>query len=411
MKIVSVVGARPNIVKLAPIHKSLSRCYEHIIVHTGQHYDYEMSDLFFKELQVPKPDINLGIGSWPPVVQVGEMIKRLGIEFRGNQGVKKKRTAVKPGLVLVYGDTNSTFAGAFAASANNIPVAHVEAGLRSFDRRMPEERNRILTDHLSDILFAPTDTAVDNLKHENVMGKIVNSGDISVELINDAWKFSKRSSILKKLRLRPKSFILFTMHRAESTDSEANLKTIVKTFQQLGNRKLELFLKKKVHDTGYSKHYTRNHRVKSSIDNEIKVVFPIHPRTEKMLKMNGLYEDLISCENVKITKPVGYIDFIRLVKDACKVVTDSGGVQKEAFLLSVPCITIRKSTEWIETVSAGWNILTGFKRNEILNNILHWHPNISEKTKKKSEKKGHSTFGRGNTTEIILRSIVSRYGR
>lgn len=411
MKIVSVVGARPNIVKMAPIHKSLSRYCEHIIVHTGQHYDYEMTDLFFKELQVREPDINLGIGSGPPGAQVGEMIKRLEIELSGNQKSNKKSAALNPGLVLVYGDTNSTLAGAFAAAANGIPVAHVEAGLRSFDRRMPEERNRILTDHLSNILFAPTETAVKNLKHENVMGDIVNSGDISVELVRYAWKFSKRSPIIKRLNLRPKSYVLFTMHRAESTDSEANLKTTIKTFQNLGNRKVYPSLSDKVHDTTYARHHIKNLRFGPENRNQINVVFPLHPRTEKMLKISGLYRDLIRCSNVVVTKPLGYIDFIRLVKDCYKVITDSGGVQKEAFLLSVPCITIRNSTEWVETVSAGWNVLTGFRRNEILNKVLEWHPNVSAKYRRKHGVKVRSTFGRGNTSEIIRRYIISRPGK
>jgi len=190
MKIVSVVGARPNFVKLAPIHKSLAKYCDHVIVHTGQHYDYEMSDIFFKELQIPKPDINLGIGSASPGEQLAEMIK--GVEAVLGYGQKETLdsgggVASKPNLVLVYGDTNSTLAGAFAASVNNIPVAHIEAGLRSFDKRMPEERNRILTDHLSDLLFAPTGTAARNLKDEHAAGRIISSGDVSVEVVNEAW--------------------------------------------------------------------------------------------------------------------------------------------------------------------------------------------------------------------------------
>ena len=220
MKIVSVVGARPNFVKLAPVHKSLSKYCDHIIIHTGQHYDYEMSDIFFKELRIPEPDSNLGVGSATPGEQTSEMIKRLEIEFGCNQrerGEEGVGVTSKPSLVLVYGDTNSTFAGAFAALINNIPVAHIEAGLRSFDSRMAEELNRILTDHSSDMLFAPTDTAVRNLKNEHVAGRIINSGDVSVEVVEEAWKFSKNSTILKELRLESKSFILFTMHRAESS--------------------------------------------------------------------------------------------------------------------------------------------------------------------------------------------------
>ncbi|MGH9978509.1 MAG: UDP-N-acetyl glucosamine 2-epimerase, partial [Nitrososphaeraceae archaeon] len=360
MKIVSVVGARPNFVKLAPVHKSLSKYCDHIIIHTGQHYDYEMSDIFFKELRIPEPDINLGVGSATLGEQTSEMIKRLEIEFGCNQREFGERVGIasKPSLVLVYGDTNSTFAGAFAASINKIPVAHIEAGLRSFDRRMPEELNRILTDHSSDILFAPTDTAARNLKNEHAAGRAINSGDISVEVVEEAWKFSKNSAILKELRLESKSFILFTMHRAESTVSYENLKTMIETFKELNERKIESVssssvAKQKVSSSGdYSLRAVNNDTRLS-----LQIVFPVHPRTEKLLKSYGLYEELIGCQNVTVTKPLGYIDFLRLIRESYKVVTDSGGLQKEAYLCSVPCITIRRSTEWVETLDQGWNKL------------------------------------------------------
>ncbi|MGH9912269.1 MAG: UDP-N-acetyl glucosamine 2-epimerase [Nitrososphaeraceae archaeon] len=413
MKIVSVVGARPNFVKLAPIHSELSKYCEHVIIHTGQHYDYEMSDVFFKELSIPQPDINLEVGSGPPGEQIGEMIRRLEAEFGNNYKKTTKKIGIssKPNLVLVYGDTNSTFAGALAASVNQIPVAHVEAGLRSFDRRMPEERNRILTDHLSSILFAPTKTGMRNLKREHAVGKVVNSGDISVEVMCQAWKFSKKSSILKELGLRSKSFILFTMHRAESTDAFANLKIITRVFQDLEKRKFDWLAPvasrsgsledDNVNDTG---------RMDSSNYDSMRVVFPLHPRTEKSFKSYGLYNDLIKTKNVIITKPLGYIDFLRLVKESYKVITDSGGVQKEAFLFSVPCITIRRSTEWIETLSGGWNVLTSFNRSKILNNILD-ERRLSDKSSKNNSKKRRSIFGTGNTSKIIRKYIVSRYGR
>lgn len=409
MKIVSVVGARPNFVKLAPVHKSLSQYCEHIIIHTGQHYDYEMSDIFFKELRIPEPDINLGVGSATLGEQTSEMIKRLEIEFGCNQrecgdegGVG---VASKPSLVLVYGDTNSTFAGAFAASINKIPVAHIEAGLRSFDRRMPEELNRILTDHSSDMLFAPTDTAVRNLKNEHVAGRITNSGDISVEVVEEAWKFSKNSTILKELRLESKSFILFTMHRAESTDSYENLKTIIETFKELNERKIESvssspMVKQKVSSSGdYSLRPANN-----DTRHCLQIVFPVHPRTEKLLKSYGLYEELVGCENVTITKPLGYIDFLRLIRESYKVVTDSGGLQKEAYLCSVPCITIRMSTEWVETLDQGWNKLCAFDKDEIVDLVL---------SQDLEPKKNNSRliFGRGNTSEIIRDAIIYRYNK
>jgi UDP-N-acetylglucosamine 2-epimerase len=405
MKIVSVVGARPNFVKLAPVHKSLSQYCEHIIIHTGQHYDYEMSDIFFKELRIPEPGINLGVGSATLGEQTSEMIKRLEIEFGCNQREFGEGVGIasKPSLVLVYGDTNSTFAGAFAASINKIPVAHIEAGLRSFDRRMPEELNRILTDHLSDTLFAPTDTAARNLKNEHVAGRVINSGDISVEVVEEAWKFSKNSAILKELRLESKSFILFTIHRAESTVSYENLKTMIETFKELNERKIESVssspvAKQKVSSSGdYSLRAVNN-----DTRLRLQIVFPVHPRTEKLLKSYGLYEELIGCQNVTVTKPLGYIDFLRLIRESYKVVTDSGGLQKEAYLCSVPCITIRRSTEWVETLDQGWNKLCAFDKDKIVDLVLSQDP---------EPKKNNSRliFGGGNTSKIIRDAIIYRY--
>lgn len=408
MKIVSVVGARPNFVKLAPVHKSLSKYCDHIIIHTGQHYDHEMSEIFFKELLIPEPDINLGVGSATPGEQTSEMIKRLEIEFGCNQrecGEEGVGVASKPSLVLVYGDTNSTFAGAFAASINNIPVAHIEAGLRSFDSRMPEELNRILTDHSSDMLFAPTDTAVRNLKNEHVAGRIINSGDISVEVVEEAWKFSKNSTILKELRLESKSFILFTMHRAENTDSYENLKTMIETFEELKEGKIKTGSSS---PAGKQKVSSSGDNIPHAINNDtrhcLQIVFPVHPRTEKLLKSYGLYEELIGCENVTITKPLGYVDFLRLIHESYKVVTDSGGLQKEAYLCSVPCITIRRSTEWVETLDQGWNKLCTFDKDEIVDLVLSQDPEPKMNNSR-------LIFGRGNTSEIIRDAIIYRYNK
>jgi UDP-N-acetylglucosamine 2-epimerase len=405
MKIVSVVGARPNFVKLGPVHKSLSRYCDHIIIHTGQHYDYEMSDIFFKELQIPRPDINLGIGSTSPGEQIGKMISGVEAElgFGQSQGDVSEGVASKPDLVIVYGDTNSTLAGAFAASVNNIPVAHIEAGLRSFDRRMPEERNRILTDHLSDFLFAPTGTAARNLKDEHAAGRIITSGDISVEVVNEASSFSRNSAILEELSLESKSFILFTMHRAESTGSYSNLKVVVESFQELKNRTHEqssssALMQPKIRGMGSSssadEYKVRGH--------QLQVVFPIHPRTEKIFKTYGLYDELVGLENVKIIKPLGYIDFLRLLKESHKVVTDSGGLQKEAYLCSIPCITIRKSTEWVETLQGGWNKLCSFNKDEIVDVILQPSPSL-----KKNH--GEDIFGCGNASEIIRDALIFGY--
>ena len=352
MKIASVVGARPNFVKLIPVHKAISKVADHTIIHTGQHYDYEMSEVFFKEFDLPRPNFDLEIGSNTPCFQIGEMIKKLEQLFLSS----------KLDSVIVYGDTNSTFAGALAAEKCGIQIAHVEAGLRSFDRRMPEEINRILTDHLSNYLFAPTDTAIENLNKENVSGKIIFSGDISVEIVNEAVRLSSRSSILNDNSLEPKKYILCTMHRAENTASEDTLIPVIQAFETLS---------------------------------EIQIVFPIHPRTEKILKEKNLFERLKNCKNVKLIKPVGYIDFIKLMKNASKIITDSGGIQKESYLLSVPCITIRKNTEWVETVTAGWNLITDTDTDKIVNAARAWNPS----------RKIEPIFGNGQTSNLIKETL------
>lgn len=357
MRIASVVGARPNFVKLAPIHEKLKSFSDHTIIHTGQHYDYELSEIFFKEFRLPQPDYNLAVGSGKPGEQIGEMIKRLEQVF----------LKASYDLVIVYGDTNSTFAGSLSANRLGVKVAHVESGLRSFDRRMPEETNRILTDHLSDYLFAPTVTAVMNLRNEHVLGKIIYTGDISVELVRKASTIASKSRILEKLDVRPKSYLLFTMHRAENTNSKGLL-SIIKAFEQL---------------------------------KEYKIVFPIHPRTEGILKEYNMFERLKRCKSVNIVDPIGYIEFIRLIQDASKVITDSGGVQKEAYLCSVPCITIRRNTEWVETVDLGWNILTDTITAKIVAAVRNWEPHGRTKP----------IFGDGRTSTRIgnfIKSLIDK---
>lgn len=354
MKIASVVGARPNFIKLIPIHKAFNDILDHTIIHTGQHYDYELSEIFFKEFNLPKPNFDLEIGSGNSCFQIGEMIKKLEQIF----------LQAHFDLVLVYGDTNSTFSGALAATKCNIGVAHVEAGLRSFDRRMPEEINRILTDHLSQYLFAPTQTAVNNLNREGLSERVVYTGDISVEIIKEAVRLATKSKILDQLQLAPKSYVLFTMHRAENTVSENNLMSVLRAFEILS---------------------------------EIQILFPIHPRTEKVLKEKNLYKRLEKCQNVRLMKPVGYIDFIKLMQNAKKIMTDSGGIQKEAYLLSVPCVTIRKNTEWIETVEVGWNRLTDTDTGKIVQAMREWMPTQNPKP----------ILGMGQTSNIIKDLITS----
>jgi UDP-N-acetylglucosamine 2-epimerase len=350
MKVASVVGARPNFVKMGPVHKSLnSSGIEHLIVHTGQHYDYEMSDIFFSDFELPKPDIHLGVGSGSSCFQIGEMIKRL----------EQKLTETHVDLVLVYGDTNSTLAGAICANKSNIKLGHIEAGLRSYDSTIPEENNRILTDHLSDYLFAPTQNAVNNLKREKIRGTVYYTGDLSVEIIDGVKVISKHSKILDVLSLKSRSYVLLTMHRAENTSSKYYFIQLLNAFESLFDK---------------------------------TIVFPIHPRTKKMFKTFGLLDRLLKCSNVKTLLPVGYIDFIALLQNASKVVTDSGGIQKEAYLLKVPCITMRKNTEWVETIKGRWNVLTGVDSRKIVEAVRRPYP---------SSKYSKSVFGNGRTSQII----------
>ena len=354
MKVASIVGARPNIVKMGPVHKSLdSSGIEHLIVHTGQHYDYEMSEIFFNDFELPKPDIHLGVGSGTSCFQIGEIIQRL----------ERKITEKDIDLVLVYGDTNSTLAGAICANKRNMKLGHIEAGLRSYDFTMPEENNRILTDHLSNYLFAPTKNAVNNLKKEKIRGKVYYTGDLSVEIIATIKAISTQSKILDILGLKSRSYFLLTMHRAENTSSRDYFIHLLKTFESL-------------------------------ID--ITFVFPIHPRTKKMFKTFGLLERLLKCPNVKTLLPVGYIDFIALLQNALKVVTDSGGIQKEAYLLKIPCITIRKNTEWVETIKGHWNVLTGVDSKKIVDAIKRPSPTSNY---------SKSVFGNGKTSGIISELI------
>jgi UDP-GlcNAc3NAcA epimerase len=238
MRIVSVVGARPNFIKMAPLHKAISNFSHHTIIHTGQHYDFALSEIFFEQFDLPHPDFDLNVGSGTACYQMGEMIKRLESILLDLNNNNNNNSSKKIDLVLVYGDTNSTFAGAFSAMKCGIKVAHVESGLRSFDRQMPEETNRVLTDHISNYLFAPTKTAVANLARENVSGNVFFTGDIGVEVLRDAVHISStKSEILARLKLSPKSYILFTMHRAENTESESNLISVIRAFEILAGSK------------------------------------------------------------------------------------------------------------------------------------------------------------------------------
>ena len=329
MKIASVVGARPNFVKLAPVSRELRKRFNEIIIHTGQHYNYEMDKIFFDDLKIPVPDYHLGIGSGSHGQQTGDMLRK----------VEKILVAEKPDAVLVFGDTNSTLAGALAAAKLHIKVIHVEAGLRSYDRKMPEEVNRVLVDHCSDLLLCPTQTAVENLQKEGLTQDVYLTGDVMVDVEMDCIQIAeKRSHILEDLGLEPKGYCLATVHRASNTDDPRKAQAIAEALQEVGN-----------------------------------IIFPCHPRAEKCLRQYGLWDDL--SKKVGIIKPVGYLDMLMLEKNARLIFTDSGGVQKEAYLLGVPCITLRDETEWIETIQDGWNILAGANKDYIIELARSFMPN------------------------------------
>jgi UDP-GlcNAc3NAcA epimerase len=323
MKIISVVGARPQFIKLSALSKELRKKHQEIILHTGQHYDDELSKIFFSQLSIPKPDYHLGIGSAEHGEQTGRMLK----------GIEEVLFFEKPDLLIVYGDTNSTLAGALAGAKQNIPVAHVEAGLRSFKKSMPEEINRVLTDHISSLLFCPTKTSVQNLRKEGITRGVHLVGDVMYDSLREHIKSAeKNSQIMKKLNLSKKDFYLITIHRAENTDIKENLKKIVQILAGLDK----------------------------------KTVFPIHPRTKKCLSEFGLLDKLESKQHLFLIDPVSYLEMLVLEKNARCVLTDSGGVQKEAFFLRTPCLTLREETEWVETLKNSWNNLVGLSVKKIL---------------------------------------------
>jgi len=313
VKVVTIVGARPQFIKAAPVSRALRRSHSEMLVHTGQHYDTNMSAVFFAELDLPQPDVNLGVGSGGHGAQTAAMLT----------GIEQVLLAEKPDWVLIYGDTNSTLAGALAAAKLHIPVAHVEAGLRSFNRRMPEEINRVLADHVSTLLLCPSQTAVENLAAEGITHGVHLVGDVMADaLAFAAARAQTHSDVLQRLGLSEKGFLLATVHRAENTDDPARLRAILEAF--------------------------------SALDEPI--VFPIHPRTRTYLEALDLKATI---HNLKAIDPVGYLDMVRLEQAARMILTDSGGIQKEAYWLGVPCVTLRDETEWVETVQTGWNVLTG----------------------------------------------------
>jgi UDP-N-acetylglucosamine 2-epimerase len=326
MKIISVVGARPQFIKLSALSKELRKKHQEIILHTGQHYDDELSKIFFSQLSIPEPDYNLGIGSAEHGEQTGRILK----------GIEEVLLFERPDLVIVYGDTNSTLAGALAAVKHDLPVAHVEAGLRSFKKSMPEEINRVLADHISSLFFCPTKTSVKNLKKEGITKGVYLVGDVMYDSLRQHIKRAEKiSGIMKKLNLSKKDFYLITTHRAENTDIKENLNKIVEILLQLDK----------------------------------KTVFPIHPRTRKFLSEFNLLGKLESKGHLVLIDPVSYLDMLVLEKNAKYVLTDSGGVQKEAFFLKTPCLTLRQETEWVETLMNRWNQVVGLEKDQVLRAI------------------------------------------
>ncbi len=322
MKILTIIGARPQFVKAAILSYAINQDHriEEVIVHTGQHYDNNMSDIFFRELNIPQAKYNLNIGSGSHGRQTGIMLEKI------EEVILKE----KPDAVMVYGDTNSTIAGALSAVKVHVPVIHIEAGMRSFNRQMPEEVNRVVTDHLAAINFCSTPVAVKNLENEGRGHTAILVGDV---MYDAALLFGKVASEhctpLAKLGLREKSYLLVTCHRAENTDNPQNLENILAAINELSQDHV--------------------------------VVYPIHPRTRHVIETGGYKID----EKVKLIDPVGYLDMILLEKQAKMIITDSGGVQKEAFFYQVPCVTMRNETEWVETVEAGYNKLAGSDKGQI----------------------------------------------
>lgn len=343
MKIFSIVGARPQFVKLAPLSKALSGIHEEIIVHTGQHYDYAMSEQIFKDLKIRKPDVHLEIKGGSQNEQITQMMLRL----------EKEMISRKPDMVIVFGDTNSTFAGAVIAAKLNIPIIHIEAGLRSYNKSMPEEINRVVTDHVSSWLFAPTQTAVDILEKEGLKDITFFTGDIMVDTVKNNLEIAlKKSKIVSKLKLKDTAYNLLTLHRNYNVDDTRVLEHLL---GQLG-------------------------------DLNEKIIFPVHPRTQKSLK-----DSFSIPKNITMIEPQGFLDFLTLENFAQRIITDSGGIQKEAYILKKPCITLRTETEWVETVREKWNLLVHPSETDIAQKIRSFKPPRKQK----------NVFGKDVTNKMI----------
>lgn len=359
MRILTIVGARPQFVKAAAVSRVIREKVEEILVHTGQHYDQNMSDIFFEELNIPRPDYNLGIGSGSHAKQTAEMMIK----------IEELILSQKPDYVMVYGDTNSTLAGALAAVKIHVPIIHIEAGLRSYNMNMPEEINRILTDRVSEYLLCPTDEAVSNLRKEGIINNVINVGDVMCDAVMYYGKkideqpysyyFDRLIPLFGEKRV-PDTWYMATIHRAENTDSIDKIENILNAFERLDSN----------------------------------VIFPVHPRTKGLVKQ---LVDKNCYKNIYFVEPVGYIDMLFFTKNAKKVVTDSGGLQKEAYILRIPCITVREQTEWVETLIGNHNILAHPITDDILDKVNN--------TVIDNAKYAHY-YGDGNAANKILNIII-----
>ena len=359
-KIITVVGARPQFIKAAAVSRAFTQAFaseiEEIIVHTGQHYDENMSQVFFDELEIPRPKYNLSVQAGTHGAMTGRMLEEIEVLLQEEQ----------PDGVLIYGDTNSTLAGALAASKLHIPVFHVEAGLRSFNMKMPEEINRILSDRVSSLLFCPTETAIANLSNEGVTAGVTNVGDVMFDVaLFYRERAQQKSTLLQELGLQDQSYVLATCHRAENTDSEARLTEILQGLSGIAKR--------------------------------CPVILPLHPRTRKLIEKYNLSAYL---EGVRLLDPIAYLDMVALEQGAAAIVTDSGGVQKEAFFYDVPCITMRDETEWTETVSLGWNALVGADAARIVDAFNDSQSNTPLKPEE-------NPYGNGKASYKIAEQLVA----
>lgn len=356
MRIVSLVGNRPQFVKAAPLCTALRALGDEVLVHSGQHYDPELADLFFDELGIPAPDHALDVGPGTPIHQLAIMIERFEHVVRDE----------KPDAVLVYGDTTTTLAGALVAAKCGVPLAHVEAGLRSFDKTMPEEQNRVVTDHLSDILLCPTQRAVDNLAAEGITGGVHLVGDVMFDASRTFAPIAARQPGPDAHGLAQGGYLLVTIHRAAATDTPEALDAMVEVLSSLG----------------------------------APAVFPVHPRTRGKLQPAGRWDALMAVPGLVLAPPAGYLDFTNLLMNARAVVTDSGGVQKEAYFHGVPCITLRDTTEWVETVDGGFNTLTGMDPAKVRAALA----DLSMPAERPP------FYGDGHAADAIARAIVAELG-